>query len=216
MAGVSHEIRNPLGIIRSTAELLDSRIDNQRHKRLTGIIVEEATRLNDILTEFLDFARPKTLRLSSCRIEELVERNLHNVEAECHKRRISLQRDYHAGDYTLQADADLLFRALLNIVANALQAMPDGGVLRVRTELRNAKGAPQVELRIQDTGPGIPEDLRPKVFNPFFTTREKGTGLGLAIVQSIVSGHHGEVEVDSQPGQGTAIVIRLPLSQDEF
>jgi two-component system, NtrC family, sensor histidine kinase HydH len=216
VAGVSHEIRNPLGIIRSTAELLDSRIDNQRHKRLTGIIVEEATRLNDILTEFLDFARPKTLRLSSCRIEELVERNLHNVEAECHKRRISLQRDYHAGDYTLQADADLLFRALLNIVANALQAMPDGGVLRVRTELRNAKGFPQVELRIQDTGPGIPEDLRPKVFNPFFTTREKGTGLGLAIVQSIVSGHHGEVEVDSQPGQGTAIVIRLPLSQDEF
>jgi two-component system, NtrC family, sensor histidine kinase HydH len=216
VAGVSHEIRNPLGIIRSTAELLDSRIENQRHKRLTGIIVEEATRLNDILTEFLDFARPKTLRLSRCRIEELVERNLRNVEAECQKHHIILEQQYNAGDYSLQADADLLFRALVNIVANALQAMPDGGVLRVQTELRNAKEAPQVELRIQDTGPGIPEDLRQKVFNPFFTTREKGTGLGLAIVQSIVAGHHGEIEVDSRSGQGTAIVIRLPLSQDEF
>lgn len=216
VAGVSHEIRNPLGIIRSTAELLDSRIENERHKRLAGIIVEEATRLNDILTEFLDFARPKTLRLSACRIEEIVERNLRIVDAELQKRGITLERQYLAGDYTLQADADLLYRALVNVVANALQAMPDGGLLRVRTELLNAGGKPQVQLRVQDTGPGIPDGLRQKVFNPFFTTREKGTGLGLAIVQSIVAGHQGVIEVDSQFGQGTSIIIRLPLSQDDY
>ncbi|HBD07250.1 MAG TPA: two-component sensor histidine kinase [Syntrophobacteraceae bacterium] len=216
VAGVSHEIRNPLGIIRSTAELLDSRIEDERHRRLTGIIVEEATRLNDILTEFLDFARPKTLRLSNCRIEELVERNLRNVEPECQRRHVSLEKQYHAGDYSLQADADLLYRALINVVANALQAMPQGGTLRVQTELHNARGAPQVELRIQDSGQGIPTELHQKVFNPFFTTREKGTGLGLAIVQSIIGGHHGAVEVDSKIGQGTAIIIRLPLSQAEF
>jgi two-component system sensor histidine kinase HydH len=216
VAGVSHEIRNPLGIIRSTAELLDSRMENERHKKLAGIIVEEATRLNDILTEFLDFARPKTLRLSSCRIEEIVEKNLATIDAECQKRGIVLERHYHGNDYTLQADADLLYRALINVVANALQAMPQGGMLRVQTELHNARGAPQVELRIQDSGQGIPTELHQKVFNPFFTTREKGTGLGLAIVQSIIGGHHGAVEVDSKIGQGTAIIIRLPLSQAEF
>jgi two-component system, NtrC family, sensor histidine kinase HydH len=215
VAGVSHEIRNPLGIIRSTAELLDSRMENERHRKLSGIIVEEATRLNDILTEFLDFARPKTLRLSDCRIEDIVEKNLRAMDAECEKRGIVVERQYHGLDYTLRADADLLYRALINVVANAFQAMPQGGTLRVRTELLNAGSVPQVELRIQDTGPGIAEELLQKVFNPFFTTREKGTGLGLAIVQSIIGGHHGVVEVDSRLGEGTAIIIRLPLSQAE-
>lgn len=216
VAGVSHEIRNPLGIIRSTAELLDSRMENQRHKKLSGIIVEEATRLNDILTEFLDFARPKTLRLSSCRIEDIVEKNLHTIDAECQKRGIILERQYYNGDYALQADTDLLYRAMVNIVANAIQAMPQGGTLRVQTEVHNAKGPPQVELRIQDTGSGIPMEIHQKVFNPFFTTREKGTGLGLAIVQTIIEGHHGVVEVDSKIGEGTTIMIRLPLSQAEL
>jgi two-component system, NtrC family, sensor histidine kinase HydH len=213
VAGVSHEIRNPLGIIRSTAELLDSRMENDRHRKLSGIIVEEATRLNDILTEFLDFARPKTLRLSNCRLEDIVEKNLDAIDAECQKRGIVLERHYYPGDYTLQADADLLYRALVNVVANAVQAMPQGGRLRVQTELSNAKGAPQVELRVQDSGSGIPAELQQKVFNPFFTTREKGTGLGLAIVQSIIEGHQGVVEVDSKVGEGTTIIIRLPLSQ---
>jgi two-component system sensor histidine kinase HydH len=215
IAGVSHEIRNPLGIIHSTAELLHTRVENQRQKKLSGIIVEEATRLNGILTEFLDFARPKTLRVFPCRIEDILERNLRTIEAELLKRAVQLERYYEPRVYVMQADPDLLYRAHLNLLANALQAMPDGGILRVQTRLFNGLRPPQVELRIQDTGPGIPEDLYQKIFNPFFTTREKGTGLGLAIVRSIIDSHHGDIEVISGTGRGTTIIIRLPLTQEQ-
>lgn len=216
IAGVSHEIRNPLGIIRSTAELLQSRIENDRQKRLSGIIVEESTRLNDILTEFLDFARPKVLRPSKCRVEEVIDRNLRVIEAEALRLGVSIEKDYKTGSYLLEADCDLLYRAFLNILANSLQAMPEGGSLVVRTHLVNGNGHPsRVEIHFEDTGPGIPQEVVKKIFNPFFTTREKGTGLGLAIVQSIVDNHNGDIEVESQEGRGTAIVIRLPLVQPE-
>jgi two-component system, NtrC family, sensor histidine kinase HydH len=215
IAGVSHEIRNPLGIIRSTAELLHTRVESDRQKRLSGIIVEEATRLNDILTEFLDFARPKTLRVVPCRIEEILEKNLGIVEVECQKRGVRLERRYATGDTVMEADADLLYRAVVNLLANALQAMPDGGTLRVRTQVCNSAQPPQLELCIQDTGVGIPVELQQKIFNPFFTTREKGTGLGLAIVRSIIDSHHGEIEVASGEGEGTLIIIRLPLVQTQ-
>lgn len=213
VAGVSHEIRNPLGIIRSTAELLHHRIEHERQKRLTGIIVEEATRLNDILTEFLDFARPKTLRVFPCRMEEIVEKNLQTIEAECQHRGILLERHYETGGCVMQADPDLLYRAIVNLLANALQAMPEGGVLRVFTARLSGRGGQRVELRIQDSGPGIPVELHHKIFNPFFTTREKGTGLGLAIVQSIIASHHGDIEVESRVGEGTSIIMRVPLEQ---
>jgi signal transduction histidine kinase len=214
IAGVSHEIRNPLGIIRSTAELLNSRIENDRHRRLSSIIVEEASRLNDILTEFLDFARPKTPKAVPCRIEDIIERNLTAMEGQLQQSSIRVERSYEAGDYVMEADADLLYRAFVNLLANAVQAMPEGGTLRVRTALREHNGKPpQIELGVRDSGPGIPEDLQKKIFNPFFTTREKGTGLGLAIVRSIIDSHGGEIEVRSGEGKGTHLIIRLPLNQ---
>lgn len=214
IAGVSHEIRNPLGIIRSTAELLHGRIENDRQRRLSSIIVEEATRLNDILTEFLDFARPKTLRTAMCRIEDIIDRNLASMEGQLQRSSIQVERLYEAGGTLVEADADLLYRAFVNLLANAVQAMPEGGTLRVRTLLRSPEGKPPlIELRVRDSGPGIPEDVRKKIFNPFFTTREKGTGLGLAIVRSIIDSHGGEIEVRSHEGRGTNMIIRLPLTQ---
>ncbi|MHC1727127.1 MAG: nitrogen regulation protein NR(II) [Syntrophobacteraceae bacterium] len=217
IAGVSHEIRNPLGIIRSTAEFLDSRVHDDRNKRFSSIIVEESTRLNDILTEFLDFARPKDLRPAKCRIEDILDRNLHVIEAECHRLGVSVQRFYETGEYCMEADHDLLYRAFVNIFANALQAMPEGGSLTVRTTIaRGRNGASLAELQIQDSGIGIPAEVMKKIFNPFFTTREKGSGLGLAIVQTIIDNHGGEIEVVSQEGQGTVITIRLPLTQPDI
>ena len=216
IAGVSHEIRNPLGIIQSTAELLHSRLDNERHKKLSGVIMEETSRLNDILTEFLDFARPKNLKAVDCRIEDLVDRNLQVMEPECEKLDVKVQREYHTGDYTLEADPDLLYRAFVNLLVNALQAMPDGGTLKVITKLAltNGKEDPRIEVRIEDTGKGIPEEVRKQMFNPFFTTREKGTGLGLAIVRSIIDSHKGEIEVENRDGAGGArVILRLPLKQ---
>ncbi|HOV86557.1 MAG TPA: ATP-binding protein [Syntrophobacteraceae bacterium] len=214
IAGVSHEIRNPLGIIRTTAELLHGRLENDRQKRLSSIIVEESTRLNDILTEFLDFARPKALRVQSCRLEEVLDRNLEVMEPECQRLGIQVERDYRTGPYGMEADADLLYRAFVNLLANALQAMPQGGRLRLETSFANGRdGSPHIELRIQDSGHGIPAELKKKIFNPFFTTREKGTGLGLAIVRSIIDGHNGDMEVVSEEGKGTTMIVRLPLVQ---
>jgi signal transduction histidine kinase len=176
--------------------------------------VEEATRLNDILTEFLDFARPKTLRPVQCRVEEILERNLKVMEPEFQRLGIRVEREYESGSFSLEADPDLLYRAIVNLLANALQAMPAGGVLHIRTALTNSRfGPPYLELTFQDTGPGIPLKMQKKIFNPFFTTREKGTGLGLAIVRNIVDSHHGEIEVESEEGKGAAMIIRLPLYQ---
>lgn len=215
--GVSHEIRNPLGIIRSTAELLDGRMQENKLKRFSSIIVEESTRLNDILTEFLDFARPKTLRPAPCKIEDILDRNLFVMEAECHRLGVDVQRYYQTGDCCLEADHDLLYRAFVNIFANSIQAMPEGGMLIVRTAIANGRdGASLVEIQVQDTGMGIPGEAMKKIFNPFFTTREKGTGLGLAIVQTIIDNHNGEIEVISQAGKGAVIIIRLPLTQPEL
>jgi two-component system, NtrC family, sensor histidine kinase HydH len=214
VAGVSHEIRNPLGIIRSTAELLHGRVETDRQRRLSSIIVEESSRLNDIVTEFLDFARPKDPRMAPCRLEEILDRNLHAIEAQCQLHSVNVERVYQTGDYSMEADGDLLYRAFLNLFANALQAMPEGGTLRVRTvQLNGENGLSRIELRIRDNGQGIPEEVRKKIFNPFFTTRETGTGLGLAIVQSIIDSHNGEIEVRSWEGKGTTMIIRLPVRQ---
>ncbi len=211
IAGVSHEIRNPLGIIRSCAELLNSRIENEKQKKYSSIIVEEATRLNGIVTEFLDFARPKNVRPHECRLENILERNLSVIEPECQKRGVVLERHYAEGDFTCQGDPDLLYRAFLNLLANAIQAMPEGGTLHVATRVLQGSNGNQMEVRVKDTGVGIPEEMRKKIFNPFFTNREKGTGLGLAIVKSIIDSHHGDIEVQSEEGEGTTMIIRFPV-----
>ena len=136
------------------------------------------------------------------------------IEPECQRLGVRVERHYQTENYTFEADRDLLYRAIVNLLSNALQAMPDGGTLSLDTVLFNGKkGPPQLELRIADTGPGIPPEALKKIFNPFFTTREKGTGLGLAIVQTIIDTHNGEIEVISGEGEGTTIVIRLPLFQ---
>ncbi|PIU32536.1 MAG: two-component sensor histidine kinase, partial [Syntrophobacteraceae bacterium CG07_land_8_20_14_0_80_61_8] len=218
IAGVSHEIRNPLGIIRSTAELLHGRTDNERQKKLSGIIVQEATRLNNIVTEFLDFARPKTPKKVPCRIEDIINRNLAVLESELRQLGIQVEKDYHSGNGEMPADPDLLYRALVNLLHNAMQAMPEGGRLLVRTGLvmTNSRGEPHLEIRIEDSGGGIPPEVQKKIFNPFFTTREKGTGLGLAIVQSIIDSLDGMIRVESDGRAGTAFIIRLPLAQPEL
>ena len=192
-------------------------MQDDKQRRFSAIIVEESTRLNDILTEFLDFARPKRLRPATCRIEDILDRNLSVMEAECQRLGVSVQRCYQTGYCYLEADQDLLYRAFVNIFANSLQAMQAGGTLTIRTAITNGMdNAPFVEIQVHDTGTGIHKDAMKKIFNPFFTTREKGTGLGLAIVQTIIDNHSGEIEVVGGEGQGATFIIRLPLEQSEF
>ena len=208
-ASVAHEVRNPLGIISSTAELLQERLARyEPQDRLAQIIVEEANRLNEKVTEFLDFARPRIPNLRSCDLEAVVDRSLEFLEPEIQRLGVRVTRDYHLNGRPLAADPDLLHQAFLNLLLNAIQAMPGGGRLTVSTQAGpEGRGG---EIRFADTGEGIePESLK-KVLNPFFTTKERGSGLGLPIVKSIIESHQGSLKIDSTVGQGTVVTITLP------
>ncbi|MFH0809943.1 MAG: ATP-binding protein [Pseudomonadota bacterium] len=205
VAAVSHEIRNPLGIIRSTAELLKRKVEGSG-VRLAEVIIEEANRLNGIVTEFLDFARPQVPRLAPCRPRAVLERCLEFLDPEIEKHGITLDAVL-LGDAEISADSGLLYRAFLNVLVNAVQAMPEGGHLSVTSTILR-EGTTLVT--IGDTGEGIPEDRARKVWNPFFTTKDKGSGLGLPIVKNIVEAHGGVVEIDSLPGRGTKVIMTFP------
>jgi len=208
-ASVAHEVRNPLGIISSTAEILRERLTKyEPQDRLAQIIVEESNRLNEKVTEFLDFARPRVPNLRYCDLEGVVNRSLELLQPEIERRGISVARDFHLNGRGLAADPDLLHQAFLNILLNAIQAMAEGGSLTVSTQ--DARRGQSVEIQFQDSGEGIDPETLKKIFNPFFTTKEKGSGLGLPIVKSIVESHQGSVQVDSTPGEGTAVTISLP------
>jgi two-component system sensor histidine kinase HydH len=208
-AGVAHEIRNPLGIISSTAELLQERLARyEPQTRLAQIIVDESNRLNEKVTEFLDFARPRIPNLRPCDLEAVINRSLELMEPEIGRLGITVTRRYQRGGRAMAADQDLLHQAFLNILLNAIQAMPQGGQLTVSTKPGpHGQGG---EIQFMDSGEGIdPEDLK-KIFNPFFTTKEKGSGLGLPIVKSIIEAHCGALKIHSTAGEGTTVAITLP------
>lgn len=207
VAGVSHEIKNPLGIIRSTAELLGGMPDaDDTQKRLSGVITEESTRLNQIVTEFLDFARPQMPNLHASDLVEIIEKNLTFLEPELEKSGVTVSHDLDGRSLDLVADHDQLYRVFQNLLINALQAMNHGGKIDIRVS--EEKGGYLIE--IQDTGCGIsPENLK-KLFNPFFTTKERGSGLGLSIVRKIVEGHKGLISIESRESLGTRVLVRLP------
>ncbi|MBW1917303.1 MAG: two-component sensor histidine kinase [Deltaproteobacteria bacterium] len=209
IAGVAHEIRNPLGIISSTAELLRQRLAKyEPQDRLAQIIVEESNRLNQTVTEFLDFARPREPNLRPCNPEEILERNLELLQPEIEKHHITVDRHYSLDGHPLTADPDLLYRAFLNILLNAIQALPEGGKITVTTRFGpHNEGA---LIQVQDNGEGIEAEAISKIFNPFFTTKDMGSGLGLSIVKSIIESHRGTIDIDSTPGQGTTVIIMLP------
>jgi len=211
VAGVSHEIKNPLGIIRSTAELLEEKSGyDQVQKKLSTIIIEESGRLNDIVTDFLDFARPQVPNFQQCRLEEIIDRNLSFLRPELDKKRVLVNNgNLNSGAFSIEADPGLLYRAFLNIFINAIQSMKDGGNVSIKIIEENEN----YEVEIQDTGIGISAENLKKIFNPFFTTKEKGSGLGLAIVKKIIEGHKGTVWIESEEGVGTRVFVALPRRQ---
>jgi two-component system sensor histidine kinase HydH len=208
-AGVAHEIRNPLGIISSTAELLRERLGKyEPQNRLAQIIVEEANRLNEKVTEFLDFARPRVPNLRACDLEGVLNRSLELLDPEIRRLGIAVERRYRLNGRALALDPDLLHQAFLNLFLNAIQAMPGGGRLTVETE--SGPGGHGSRIIFRDSGEGIdPEDLK-KILNPFFTTKERGSGLGLPIVKSIIESHQGTMKIESSPGEGTKVILTLP------
>ncbi len=208
-AGVAHEVRNPLGIISSTAELLQARLARyEPQNRLAQIIVEESNRLNEKVTEFLDFARPRVPNLRPCDLEATLNRSLELLQPEIDRLGIQVSREYQLNGRPLMVDPDLLHQAFLNIFLNAIQALPQGGHLTVSTMPGpHGQGG---EIWVQDDGEGIEPERLKKILNPFFTTKEKGSGLGLPIVKSIIEAHQGSLRITSTLGVGTTITITIP------
>ncbi len=209
VAAVSHEIRNPLGIISSTAELLKVKLARTTPQdNLADVIVEEAKRLNMIVTDFLDFARPPTLNLMSCNVEEILKKNLNFLAPEIQRNGFEIHKRCATHVPEIQADPGLLYQAFLNILMNAMQAMPEGGSIFVEVSARGNA----LTIIFEDDGPGISDETLKKIWEPFFTTKDKGSGLGLSIVKKIIEGHGGEVAIENGPKKGAQVTLSLPLN----
>ncbi|NLC55448.1 MAG: hypothetical protein GX774_01250 [Armatimonadetes bacterium] len=209
-ASVAHELRNPLSSIKGAAQYLRNEYHEQNTIReFLDIILEEVGVLSRITTEFLDFARPMHLNLQEAHLHDSIRRLLQLVKPQMTSQGIEVITDLGPDVPATVFDAPQVEHVLRNIVINAIQAMPEGGTLLVRTRYATAP-LPTVEIAVSDTGTGIAAEDLGRLFAPFFTTKTKGVGLGLTIVQKIVQNHGGSLGVESQPGVGSTFTIRLP------
>ena len=210
-AGVAHEIRNPLGIIKNSAQVLQDKFKDKdtKSRELSKFIIEEVDRLNKVVTNFLDFARPQKPNLTGRKIAPIISRALELMQSEILKRKIKVANKHEDNLPPVLADEELLAQVFLNIISNAIQAMPDGGRLMVSSKSGAGSYKDLVEISFTDTGCGIPAQDLDKIFNPFFSNKEGGVGLGLSIVHKIVESHGGKISVHSRAGEGTTFTIHL-------
>lgn len=213
-ARVAHEIRNPLGSIKGFATFLGSCCADLKNSdpavgEAARTMIGEVDRLNRVVSELLDFARPPSLAVAPADLGELMRRCIRLASMDAETRGITLDLEEPAEPLSVAVDAERITQALLNLLLNAVQATSPGGRVGIR--------APEPEegfalLCISDTGKGMDPELLTRAFNPYFTTRATGTGLGLSIVSRIIEDHHGEIRLESKPGLGTTVTIRLPLA----
>jgi signal transduction histidine kinase/putative methionine-R-sulfoxide reductase with GAF domain len=211
-AGIAHEIRNPLTsiniLIHSMTENLPS---GDSHKEDLEVIEEEINRINEIVDQFLRFAKPAPPLLEKADVLSVFEETLQLLRPQIEKQRIVVRKVFQALPI-IQMDREQMKQAILNLLLNAIQAMPGGGQLTLKA--KNSEDDQWIHLSIQDSGIGIPgEDLN-KLFDPFFSTKEGGIGLGLSIAHRIIDQHHGKIEVESAPGKGTLFTIWLPIHNE--
>ena len=213
-AGISHEIRNPLGIIRSSAELLKKKMAKlDPGNTIPEIIVEESTRVNKLISDFFNLAKPRKLNVKPCQIEAILEKNLAFLAPQIESNGYTVIRNFSPDLPEIVADDELLYQAFLNILINAMQAMPTGGEIYV--ELRSNHD--YVVVIVEDEGEGIPDAIIDKIWNPFFTTKDKGTGLGLGIVKSMIESHGGRVNIRNSEvheyKSGARVTVELPIKK---
>ena len=209
-AGLAHEIRNPLGTMKASAEMLLERLsqENELALELAGYISSEVDRTNSLITRFLEFARPVQLRLAPTDLNALTDSAIDQLAHQTPSAAPRIHRNYDPGIPLVQADGELLERVIFNLINNALQASPEGATITVKT-----LAAPgRVELAVIDRGSGVKPEHREQIFNPFFTTKPSGVGLGLAITAKIVDEHGGHISLNSEPGRGSTFVVSLPLA----
>jgi len=211
-AVLAHEIRNPLGSIRGTAEILkdDFLPENPKHEFLE-MQIKETERLNRVVEDFLHMARPQPSEMKPCSVQEELETIACLLSIDAKKRQINLELNEPPTAVPVRADGEKLRQAFLNIMINALQATPPGGSVRISTVVRDEEEGSWLEIRFSDTGTGIEAEALQKIFEPFYTTKPDGTGLGLAISKKIVEAHSGDLFVERKSDYGTDVVVRLPV-----
>lgn len=209
-AGVSHEIRNPLGIIKSSADLLKKQIAKQGlNSTIADIIIEESGRLNNIIKDFLDFAKPKMPDLYPCQVEQIVEKNIAFFSQQFEQNGFEIEKKFEPNLPEVMADSQMLYQAFLNIFINSLQAMDKKGKVIVEIFLNGY----YVVLNFLDQGSGVNEKELERVWTPFFTTKDSGTGLGLGIVKNIIDAHEGSISISNRKLKGTKVTIILPVKE---
>jgi signal transduction histidine kinase len=214
---LAHELKNPLFPLQLTVEnLLRARESGQQQfdetfRESSATLLSEIANLKNIVSRFSEFSKMPQPHFQAVHLDELIQSVIKAHQAQLDRAGISCRREFSASD-PVAADLDLLHRAIANLVLNAIDAMPQGGALTVRTRVE--QGSARIE--VSDTGTGIKPEERERLFTPYYTSKPHGTGLGLAIVQSIVSDHGGRISVDSAPGQGTTFIIELPANLDKL
>jgi signal transduction histidine kinase len=210
---VAHEIRNPLQNINLGVDALKTKIKgDQATREIFQEIDYGIDLLNVTVKELLDYAKPVQLQYSLISVGEMV-RHAGKLAAP-QPPNITIKTELEEEEKEIPVDVPKMTRALLNILSNAIEAMPNGGAIGIRSEMYESNGAEYLKLSISDDGPGMNEEQLERVFEPFFTTKPRGTGLGLAICKKIVDAHHGILRIHSKQGEGTTVEIILPASQE--
>ncbi|MFZ5924642.1 MAG: ATP-binding protein [Bacillota bacterium] len=208
VAGVAHEIRNPLTSIQGYVQYWAERPGRPPSPDSLHLVLSEAQRLNNLMERLLYFARSSTARREAVDVEALITEVAAFVAPECMTQKIEVKRDTSGRARPVEADSDQVRQVVLNLLMNAIQAMPAGGVLSVLT----CYGEEEMEIRVADTGCGISPEHQRDVFSPFFTTKRNGVGLGLAISREIAHAHGGSIGFVTEPGKGTTFCVRLPYT----
>lgn len=216
-AGVAHEIKNPLGSIGIHMQLIQKSLkqgesNEERLQEYIDVVNEEVERLNKIVVDFLFAVRPMDVELRDGDVNQVIKELIGFVRYELEENGIQVEEDLDEELPAVELDEKYFKQAVMNIVKNAMSAMPEGGTLRVSTINRGE----EVEICISDNGVGMSEDVLEKIFEPYFTTRDFGSGIGLTLVYKVVKEHRGDISVNSQEGRGSTFIISLPVPQREI
>jgi two-component system sensor histidine kinase HydH len=209
VAGLAHEIGTPMGVIQGHAELLESSVSDERGRWRLRIIREQIDRISRIIQALLNTARPRDPVRVPIRLAPILDNCLSFLAEKFRRRGVEVERDYAAAVSEISGDSEKLQQLFLNLLLNAVDAMPQGGRIVVGLGPDGDKG---LAVRIRDTGGGIPKEQQKRIFEPFYTTKEagQGSGLGLVVAREIVAHHEGEIDVVSELGEGTEFRIRFP------
>jgi len=212
-AGVAHEVRTPLGVLRTSAQLLERSLQttDEETRELLHLLREEVDRIAGVVSGLLELGRPRELRLEPARLGQVLGRAADFAEMQARAKGVTITRRLVEPDPIVQCDPELVYQVILNLLVNAIQILASGGAIELATF--TARDG-HVAFEVRDDGPGIPEDLRATLFQPFATRREGGIGLGLTFVQRVVLEHHGRLAVSSNQGRGTIFRIELPAAED--